>query len=544
MVKPPPHRIHFITAAVVACSLAGLLGTQTAHAASSAWGVDASGAWNLSTNWAGSTIADGSGFTATFANDITADRTVTLGVDRTIGSLTFGDSNTSTAGSWLLTGNTLTLSSTHIITVNALGTGKTVTISSVIAGGAGFTKAGTGTLILTNANTYTGGTVISGGTLIVTNTAALSPQSLTLSGGGVFDVQTDGGDIAKTVSVGNGNAGTIASDVATGTVGIDHSLGTLNISSSTTLTITKGINVASGSPSITFATVALSAGAAGTSIIKPTTANLMLGDVSSTSNFAKTLQLDGTSTGNAVTGTISDGTNVVSLTKANTSTWTLGGANTYSGTTTVSGGTLAITGSTGSGAVTAQNGSTILGTGSVHGSSFTAQSGSTVQAGNDTAQSSYGTLNFTPVSGSGSFDFQSGSSVILGINPGGTGDLLNFNGLSAGTLNFNGNLQVTATGYIPTSVQTFNLLDWANLTTVTFANRYSSTSYSGYLLGNGDDNLGFDLPDISGSGYAWDISHFTTDGTISTIAIVPEPARILLLCLGLMGLVLRRKRHS
>ena len=79
------------------------------------------------------------------------------------------------------------------------------------------------------------------------------------------------------------------------------------------------------------------------------------------------------------------------------------------------------------------------------------------------------TLNFTPASGSGSFDFQSGSKIILGINTGGSGDLLNFDGLASGTLLFNGNLQVTApAGYVPTSPQTFNLIDWLQVVVAIF----------------------------------------------------------------------------
>ncbi|MFN0076932.1 MAG: PEP-CTERM sorting domain-containing protein [Prosthecobacter sp.] len=93
------------------------------------------------------------------------------------------------------------------------------------------------------------------------------------------------------------------------------------------------------------------------------------------------------------------------------------------------------------------------------------------------------------------------------------------------------------------SVATFNLLDWANLTTTTFASRFSAGSYGGYLLGNGDDNLGFDLPDISSSGYGWDISNFITNGTIATV-VVPEPSRALLLMFGLAGFVTRRHRDQ
>ena len=118
---------------------------------------------------------------------------------------------------------------------------------------------------------------------------------------------------------------------------------------------------------------------------------------------------------------------------------------------------------------------------------------------------------------------------------------MSFDGLSGGTLNFNGNLSVTASGYVPAGMDVFNLLDWTNLSTVNFDSRFSAGSYGGFLLGNGDDNLGFDLPDISGSGYAWDISNFTTNGTIVTV-VVPEPSRALLLLIGACGLLARRRR--
>jgi len=57
------------------------------------------------------------------------------------------------------------------------GSGLAATINSIIAGSAGLAKSGTGTLTLTGANTYTGGTVINAnsGTLTTTNTSTTTP---------------------------------------------------------------------------------------------------------------------------------------------------------------------------------------------------------------------------------------------------------------------------------------------------------------------------------------------------------------------------------
>ena len=134
-----------------------------ATAVTGTWNVDANGLWSLDTNWLSNTIADGSGFVANFTNDITADRTVSLDGDRTLTSLVFGDSNTATAGSWILdnngtfTNNLILAGTAPGITVNALGTGKTATISAIIEGSALLAKSGAGTLILTGNNTFSGG---------------------------------------------------------------------------------------------------------------------------------------------------------------------------------------------------------------------------------------------------------------------------------------------------------------------------------------------------------------------------------------------------
>jgi fibronectin-binding autotransporter adhesin len=139
---------------------------------SGTWANTAGGTWGTAGNWVDSIEASGSDNTAYFNTlDLTADTTVTLDSTRTIGNLVFGDTDTSSAASWTLTGSNLTLAGTTppTITVNALGTAKTATISATVAGSAGLTKSGDGTLILTGTSSYSGTTTISGGTLQIGN---------------------------------------------------------------------------------------------------------------------------------------------------------------------------------------------------------------------------------------------------------------------------------------------------------------------------------------------------------------------------------------
>jgi len=242
-------------------------------------------------------------------------------------------------------------------------------------------------------------------------------------------------------------------------------------------------------------------------------------------------------------GVIQNGSGTVGLLKTGGGAFTLGGNNTYSGTTQVEGGSLQVgllgMGNTGTGAVTLASGTTLLGTGIVQGSSFTAASGSTIHAGDGTLHGNYGTLTFQPAAGSGTFDLQAGSHIVLGLNPGGVSDLLVFTGTGGNTLSFNSSLTVTATGFVPTELATFDLLDWSGLASEpTFASHFG---HAGTLLGNGDEAAGLNLPDISGSGFAWDISNFMLNGSISVV-YVPEPSRMLLLGLALVAMMMRRRR--
>ena len=62
--------------------------------------------------------------------------------------------------------------------------GNSMTLSGSLSGPGGLRKIGSGTLTLTNSNTYTGTTVVSNGTLILVNTAGLAGSTFDTSGAG------------------------------------------------------------------------------------------------------------------------------------------------------------------------------------------------------------------------------------------------------------------------------------------------------------------------------------------------------------------------
>ena len=160
------------------------------------WNVDADGLWSGTSNWLNNTVAGGISGTATFANNITADRTVTLDTARSLGSFVFGDANTSSAASWIVSGTApMTMNNganSATITVNALGAGATVTISSTLAASGttpSIIKGGVGTLVLAGTNTFTTKLAITSGTLQVGAdrnlgaVGAFAPDRITISNG-------------------------------------------------------------------------------------------------------------------------------------------------------------------------------------------------------------------------------------------------------------------------------------------------------------------------------------------------------------------------
>ncbi len=186
-----------------AAALLVALAAGPALGQSASWNVDADGDWTTGSNWAGGSNAAGNGNTGTFANDITATRTVTLDANRALGTVVFGDADTSSAASWIIVqGGTSTLTINNLtgndgrITVNALGTGATATISAPLGANVVNTPAiikdGVGTLVLSAVNPFTANLEITAGTLEVSTdrnlggTGTAAADRITISNGAVL----------------------------------------------------------------------------------------------------------------------------------------------------------------------------------------------------------------------------------------------------------------------------------------------------------------------------------------------------------------------
>jgi fibronectin-binding autotransporter adhesin len=234
------------------------------------------------------TINNTSGGTVTNANNNT--------LSLSSGSMTFTGTNSLNFGTGAVS---LPSNTTRTITVNA----NTLTLGGVIAqnGTAGVTKAGAGTLALTNsASTYSGTTTINGGTLEVTKLANGTSNS----------------------SIGNPNTQAAVALVISG--------GTLRYvggGDSTNRLFTFDANGATIDAS----------GSANAALSFSNSGNLT---VSGTGN--RTLTLTGASTGgNTMVPVIPNpSSGITSVTKSGAGKWATGTVNTYTGVTTITGGVL------------------------------------------------------------------------------------------------------------------------------------------------------------------------------------------------------------
>lgn len=176
--------------AVVAVLLAGIAWTaSSAHAQTYTWSGANGATWDINaTNWTG---AAGTPWDSTAGLTGTATFTATSGSAVVNGSVFANRIDyTAASGTFAIRNGTLNLAgTTPTISVNP---SRTLTIGSTLAGSAGLLKTGSGTLVLSAANTYTGTTTSAGG------------GTLTASDPGAFGTSVVANDGVSTVSLGSG----------------------------------------------------------------------------------------------------------------------------------------------------------------------------------------------------------------------------------------------------------------------------------------------------------------------------------------------------
>ncbi|EGI6064831.1 autotransporter outer membrane beta-barrel domain-containing protein [Salmonella enterica subsp. enterica serovar Alachua] len=448
-----------------------------------------------------------------FTNNISGSGQVVKSGDKT---LTLSGANSYTGGT-TISGGTLVASN-----VEALGSGDVTndavlelntggTFDNAISGSGQVVKSGDDVLTLSGANSYSGGTLISGGTLVATSVEALGSGDVTdnatlaLNAGGDFTNNISGsGQVVKsgdkTLTLSGANSYTGGTTISGGTLVASNvdALGTGDVTDNATLELNTGgtfDNVISGSGQVVKSgdkTLTLSGAnsyTGGTTIndgtlVASNVEALGSGDVTNDA----VLELN---TGGDFTNNISGSGQVV---KSGDDVLTLSGANSYSGGTTISGGTLVATSveALGSGDVT-DNAVLELNTGGTF-DNVISGSGQVVKSGGDTLT----------LSGNNSY---TGGTLISD----GTLVASNVEALGSGNIDNYASLQLNASGQFVTA----NLTTHDNATTAIGA---GSALRANTLTQEANSTLAVHLTD-SNSGAIVTADHANLGGTLDITGI-------------------------
>ncbi|WP_211609961.1 autotransporter-associated beta strand repeat-containing protein [Paraburkholderia haematera] len=408
----------------------------------------------------GTLVLTGSGAAGAQSGLITIGSGAALDVQNTLANavtLSGGTLETST-GSGLVNGQ-VTLNGSNTFST---GTSATLTVSGAVVDGApagALTVNGTGTVVLTGVNTFSGGTTINGGTLALTGSGTAGTSAITVGTGAALDVQNT---LANAVTL---NSGTLETTAGTGTVSgsvVLNNSGIFATGSGATLTVS-GVVSGGASPN------ALTVSGPGTVVLSGV--NTYTGGtlVSGGTLQGNTQSLQGGITNNAslvfdqasngtFNGTIS-GTGAV--TKQNTGTLTFDTTQTYGGGTSVTGGTLTLTGSgvAGTSAITVGSGAA-LDVQNTLANALTLNGGGTLEATTGSGSvTGLVTLNGSNTFSTGNSATLTVSSVVvdgapagaLTVNGTGTVALTGVNTFSGGTTINGGTLALTGSGTAGTS---------------------------------------------------------------------------------------------
>ncbi|MHC4127751.1 MAG: autotransporter family protein [Planctomycetota bacterium] len=401
----------------------------------------------------------------------TGDGTLTLNGDNTYdggtelagGTIVLGDNDALGTGALTLTGNGALRSDSDL---RAIGNGidtngfvlsikgaNDLTLNSIIEGEGRLWKAGGGTLTLSRANNYDGGTVLAGGTIVLGNNRPLGFGALSVRGDSALESNDDDRSIFTDIDVDAGVTLTFSGGNDLGLRGVINGDGTLRVdadASDDRLTLS-GDNTYTGGTDLNRGTIVLDHdNALGTGRLRLTGNGRLLStdDQREISNWINTNGNRLTILG-AIDLTLSGiirGTG--ELTKTGTGALTLTRDNTYTGDTNINNGDLILDEASIAGLVNVNDRGTLRGTGTV-GGDLTVFDGGTVSPG-----ASVGTLDV-----GGNFDLQTGATFVVEIDADeATADLLDVAGTA--TLANGSTIEASLTGeeYIA-SGQTFTIID-------------------------------------------------------------------------------------
>ncbi len=369
-------------------------------------------------------VGDGSGTDATRSAAVNVALTGAGGlVKDDVGRLILGGTNTYTGGTTVkagvLQGNTASLQGGIVNDAEVVfDQDKTGSYTGTMSGTGKLRKIGTGTLTLTSANSYAGGTFVDAGMLATDVTGALGGGAASVASGATL--QFGGKAELGSMSVANSGTVRLQGNASAGNASLANAAGAvLAFADDATADKATVSNAAGAQVRIDQATTGVSIGTLDGA------GDIALG--------AKALTLGGLNGNATLSGTI-DG-NGGSIVKVGSGTLTLTGANTYTGGTSVGAGTLSVNNksgsATGTGAVQIQSGATLAGSGSIAGA-VTVDKGGILAAGNSPGTLTLGALT---LAGGSTLNYELGQA---GVPGGALNDLINV----TGNLNLDGTLNI------------------------------------------------------------------------------------------------------
>jgi autotransporter-associated beta strand protein len=468
------------------------------------WTGESDAYWNNPANWAANAVP-GSGDTVLFDASASANLGSQLGQDLSVAGINvrgplrsagIGGTNLLTlgAGGIQVSNSFVSFAVDAPLALSGAGTfnvcaSAALTLSQNVSGNGGLLKGGDGTMTLSGAGSYTGGTTVNGGTL---NLSYNNGGSGTI--GGALKVNP-GATAVTTVANALGwsganwvtnitlNGGTLSTAVS----GQDQGWGmTINMMGGTLGSSVTGGYFSMGAGPVFNVTA--------TNIASVVSADLRVRDniVFNVARGSSAVDLD-------ITGSLINQVAGNGIVKNGGGVMALEGANSYTGPTAVNAGTLAVNGSLASGsAVTVNNSGTLAGAGTI-GGTVTVQSGGRLAAGSAAAIGALAVNN--------SVVFSSGATALMRISK--TGGVLT-NDVLRGftTLGFGGTLVVSNAT--------------ADATPLAYGDRFvlfpkGAGSYAGSFVAS-------NLPALSGA-LVWDMSQLGVDGSlaVSSTNVVARP---------------------